>query len=106
MQSNDPGLERLLSAIVPALSPDAVYLFGSRARGERGPDSDYDPLVVVPDDTPRDRLEPMRTYALAREVGVAADIVACTKSGFERWKGHVGTLCYEAARFGALVYGR
>ena len=26
-----------------------IYLFGSRARGDDGPDSDYDLLVVVPD---------------------------------------------------------
>lgn len=29
-------------------SPDCVYLFGSHARGEAGPDSDMDFLVVVP----------------------------------------------------------
>lgn len=29
---------------------DAIYLFGSRARGDEKPDSDYDLLLVVKDD--------------------------------------------------------
>jgi predicted nucleotidyltransferase len=31
------------------LRPDAIFLFGSHARGDAGPDSDLDFLVVVPD---------------------------------------------------------
>jgi hypothetical protein len=33
-------------------APQRVTLFGSAARGEAGPDSDIDLLVVVDDDTP------------------------------------------------------
>lgn len=29
--------------------PERIYLFGSTARGDAGPDSDYDILIVVPD---------------------------------------------------------
>lgn len=32
--------------------PVRIYLFESEARGEGGPDSDLDFLVVLPDDTP------------------------------------------------------
>lgn len=34
--------------------PDRIYLFGSAARGDAAPDSDYDFMVVLPDDTPRE----------------------------------------------------
>ena len=32
--------------------PERIYLFGSAARGEDGPDSDVDLCVVLPDDAP------------------------------------------------------
>ena len=35
-------LERMASAILPAFRVDAVYLYGSRARGTDRPDSDWD----------------------------------------------------------------
>ena len=102
---DDPKLARLIDRIARALSPDLIYLFGSRARGEPHADSDYDVLIIVPDDTPGERLTPENTYQLARDVRVAADIVTCRKSGFDRWRDEVGTLSYEAAHFGKLVYG-
>ncbi len=52
----DENLAKLLERIVPALAPEAVYLFGSRAGGASRRDSDYDLLVVVPDDTPREKI--------------------------------------------------
>ncbi len=105
MRDPDPNLEKLLAAIVPALSPEAIYLFGSRARGEAHEDSDYDLLVVVPDDAPREPLAPMKTYALAQKADVAADIIPCRRSRFEHTKDKVGTLSYEATKLGRLVYG-
>ncbi len=104
--NDDANLARLIGRIADALSPDAIYLFGSRALGDPRADSDYDVLVVVPDDTPAERLRPEDTYQLARDVRIAADIVTCRKSGFDRWRDEVGTLSYEAAHFGKLVYGR
>src|SRR6266545_3077422 len=46
----DPAITRLLSIIVDELRPLQVWLFGSRAEGRARPDSDYDILVVLPDD--------------------------------------------------------
>jgi uncharacterized protein len=69
----------LLERIVPALSPEAVYLFGSRARGDAGRDSDFDLLVVVSDDTPPDKIRLTSTYRLSRGTGVPADVIACRR---------------------------
>ena len=35
-------LERMVEAIVREVDPERIYLFGSYARGEPGPDSDVD----------------------------------------------------------------
>ncbi len=53
MDANQVGiLDRTIARIVETMNPEAVYLFGSRARGDARPDSDYDLLVIVSDDAP------------------------------------------------------
>jgi predicted nucleotidyltransferase len=101
----DCNIVVLLERIVPALAPEAVYLFGSRARGEETADSDYDLLVVVPDDTPAENIRLTRTCALSWGTGVPADVIACRRSWFEQGRDRVGTLSYKAVREGVLVHG-
>ena len=43
----------LLQSVVAYFGPRQVILFGSHARGEAGPDSDIDLVVVLDDDAPR-----------------------------------------------------
>jgi hypothetical protein len=102
----DAQLSRLLDRIVRAYRPEAVYLFGSRAEGRARPDSDWDLLVVVPDDTPHDKLSVVAGYEAIRGAGVAADVIPTRRSRFERLKDQAGTLSYDAARRGQLVYGK
>lgn len=101
----DEKLKILLDRIVPAMNPEAVYLFGSRARGDFREDSDYDLLVIVPDDTPKEKRSARRGYEAKIGTGIPADIVPCSRTGFERAKDMVGTLSYEANHFGVRVYG-
>jgi predicted nucleotidyltransferase len=42
-----PTIRRLAREIVQRFDPDRVILFGSHARGDAGPDSDVDLLVVM-----------------------------------------------------------
>jgi predicted nucleotidyltransferase len=44
-------LRTLLVRIEERYQPEQVWLFGSRARGDAEPGSDWDLLVVVPDST-------------------------------------------------------
>jgi predicted nucleotidyltransferase len=46
----------LLDPVVAYFQPCRVIVFGSVARGEAGPDSDIDLLVIVDYDTPPERL--------------------------------------------------
>ena len=50
--ANDPALAEVVRRLVETYHPVRIYLFGSVARCEAGPDSDYDIMVVVPDDAP------------------------------------------------------
>ena len=53
--SDDQVLTELVRRLREAFQPERIYLFGSKARGEAGPDSDYDLLVVVPDEASPER---------------------------------------------------
>ena len=45
--AEDPILDEITRRLVETYRPERIYLFGSRARGTAGADSDYDLLVVV-----------------------------------------------------------
>jgi predicted nucleotidyltransferase len=57
-----PALSELLRRLVAAYDPERVYLFGSVARGEAGPDSDYDLMIIVPDDAAPERRRSRLAY--------------------------------------------
>ena len=40
LAKSDRILEEMVSRLIAAFNPDHIYLYGSRARGEAGPDSD------------------------------------------------------------------
>ena len=100
----DPTLAELLRRLVAAYQPERVYLFGSRARGEVGPDSDYDLLLVVPDDATPERRRSQLAYQVLRGTGVAADVVVCTRTWFDRREGLKASLPGIVLREGRLLH--
>ncbi len=104
-RSNDPTLAELLRRLETAYRPERVYLFGSRARGEGGPDSDYDLLLVVPDDAPPERKRARLAYEVLRGTGVAADVVVWTRRDFEERLGVVTSLPATVVREGRVLLG-
>jgi predicted nucleotidyltransferase len=81
--AEDPALMEIVRRLVEAYRPERVYLFGSGARGETGPDSDYDLMVVVPDDAPAERRRSRVAYEALRGTGTAADVLVWTREAFE-----------------------
>jgi hypothetical protein len=97
----------LLDPVVAYFKPQRVILFGSTARGEAGPDSDIDLLVIVDDDTPPEKLTFRAGYESRRSYrNGAADVFACREATFRTKRRIAGTLPYEAARDGVVVYER
>ena len=103
---DDPTLVELVRRLEAAYQPDRVYLFGSRARGEPGPDSDYDLLLVVPDDAPPDRRQSRLAYEALRGTGVAADVLVCTRTWFDRRRDLRASLPGTVLREGRLLHAR
>ena len=50
--ADDPALAEAVRRPIAVYQPERICLFGSVARGDAGPYSDYELLVVVPDDAP------------------------------------------------------
>ena len=73
--ASDPVLVEVVHRLVQAYRPERIYLFGSVARGDAGPDSDYDILVVVPDDAPPELRRSRTAYEVLWGTGVAADVL-------------------------------
>jgi uncharacterized protein len=82
-----------------------VILFGSRARGEASPDSDFDLLVVLRDLTPAEE-RPLRLslYRALRGAGVTAEPWVMAEEEFEETKSVVGGLAHPAFNEGVLLY--
>ncbi len=79
----DPTLAEIVRRLVEAYEPECIYLFGSRARGDAGPDSDYDLLVVVPDDAPPERRRSRLAYEVLRGTGMAVDVLVRSRAEFD-----------------------
>jgi len=103
--SEAAALEELIQRLVEALGPERIYLFGSRARGEGGPDSDYDLMVVVPgSELPGYRRDQL-AYGALRGVEVAKDVLVWTSDEFDRRRHLVASLPATILREGRLIYG-
>ncbi len=101
---DDPILSEIVRRLVEALRPDRIYLFGSRARGEARPDSDYDLLVVVAEsDLPPHRRDQV-AYRALRGVGVPKDVLVWTDEEFDSRRRVVCSLPATVLREGRLVY--
>jgi uncharacterized protein len=103
---DDPTLAELVRRLRVAYQPDSMYLFGSRARGEPGPDSDYDLLLVVPDDALPERKQSQLAYEALRGTGVAADVLVCTRTWFDRRRDLRASLPGTVLREGRLLHAR
>lgn len=95
-----PGV---LEGIVEMMQPEEIWLFGSRARGTAGAESDWDLLVVVPDTAsiPIDN----DTWNALREVRRRqVDLVPIRRSDFDADRREFGTLSQIATTSGRRIY--
>jgi hypothetical protein len=81
---NDPVLAEIVRRLVKAYKPKQIYLFGSKARGDDNPDSDYDLMVIIPDDTPPERRRSKLAYEQMWGTGVSADVLVWTEENFRK----------------------
>lgn len=100
----DAALAAIVQRLVAAYQPERIYLFGSMARGDADEDSDYDLMVVVPDDALPGRRNSDLAYKVLRGTGVAADVLVWTRSRFDRRVHVVASLPATILREGRLLH--
>jgi len=98
-------IDEMVLRIVERFDPERIILFGSAARGDAGPDSDVDLLVVMPVEGSR-REKAVEIGVAVNDIPVPKDIVVTTPEDFEWRKEIVGTIERPAEREGRLVYAR
>jgi uncharacterized protein len=103
--TREEAIAEITRRLVEACQPIRVNLFGSAARGDDGPDSDLDFLVVVPDDAAEDVIRAGRLYQAISGIGCAVDIIPWRKTDFEGRAAYVvASLPATVVREGRLLY--
>jgi predicted nucleotidyltransferase len=97
------ALDALVQRIVQAAHPLRIVLFGSAARGELGPDSDVDVLVVMPEGTHRlDTAQFLHTQL--HGIPLSVDIIVATQSDLIRHRDNVGLIYRTILAEGRELY--
>jgi HEPN domain-containing protein/predicted nucleotidyltransferase len=100
--NHDVILGALTRTVVERFAPERIVLFGSRARGDHRPESDYDLMVVL--DQPPD---PRDIVARAvHDILHNVDVLVDTREQFEHRRTDVGTLEYAVDQEGQILYAR
>jgi len=95
-------LQAVIRRIVEIAQPEKIILFGSAARGEMGPHSDVD-LLVVKSGVHRRKLA-MEIYKNLTGVGCAVDVIVVTPEDIERYSHCPALIIEPALREGRVVY--
>ena len=98
-------LAGVIEQLVTAFQPESIYAFGSRARGDAGPDSDVDLMVVVPESDEPEYRRAQAAYALVnRKRLLPLDILIWTRREFDERLPNPATLPGTIGREGKLLY--
>jgi UTP:GlnB (protein PII) uridylyltransferase len=105
MVKDEELLQIIIARITAAINPQKIILVGSWARGERGPHSDIDLLIVQESSLPRPR-----RYAQVRRLfwgmGLPMDILVYTPEEFARYQSVPGSFTHTVVREGRVLYAR
>ncbi len=96
-------LDEIVRRVVEIAQPDRIILFGSAARGETGPNSDVDLLVVKSGVQHRGRLA-QQIHLNFFGLGVPVDVIVVTPEDIERYRDSVATIIRPALEQGKEIY--
>ncbi len=100
---NQKVLEEIIRRVVQTAQPEKIILFGSAARGEMGPNSDVDLLVVKRGKFDQGRLTE-DIYENLHGVGQAVDVIVVTGEQVEQYRETHWLVIAPALREGREVY--
>ena len=95
-------LKEIIRRIVDIAKPEKIIMFGSAARGEMGPDSDLDLLVIKSCDHRRNTARKIRRHLIG--IAVPIDIIVAKPEDIERYKDAIGLIYRPALAEGKVIY--
>ena len=105
MNPDEKILDTIKNRLVEAYNPLAIYLFGSYVWGTPTENSDFDLLVVVPNDAKLESPKGLKgQYALA-DLGIAKDLIITKLDRFNQQANHPATLYYKIKKEAIKLYG-
>jgi predicted nucleotidyltransferase len=98
-------IQPLVDLIIESWEPEQIWLFGSRAKGSPREDSDWDLLVITPNESNQtEDLREKEAWGFRRKTRINADILFCSAHEFEIYSSVPNTLTFEVAQTGVLIY--
>ena len=104
-QIDEAAIEEAVERLREAAPGSTIILFGSRARGEAGPESDADFLVIEPEVKSRHD-EMVRLRDVLRPLRIPVDVLVTSAEAFEEWADTPGTLYHEVKQEGKVLDGQ
>ncbi len=98
----DHLLTDIIARIVAVAKPQKIILFGSGARGQLGPSSDLDILVVKDGVGRRDMVQ--KIYGQMRGIEIGLDIVVASTHDLQRFKNSETVVIGQALKEGKVIY--
>jgi predicted nucleotidyltransferase len=96
----------MVRRLVEVYEPVRIYLFGSVAREQATVDSDYDLMVVVPDEASAERCSNRAGFRSVRDIGAPRDIFVMRESAFTRQLHLRASFPATVVREGVVLYER
>jgi len=103
-QELEQKLEEIVRRLRDALSPIAIYFFGSYAYGQPQSHSDIDLLVVVEEGDESPYRREAQAYLALSGIGVAKDVMVYTREEFERRSSLPVSFERTVKKKGKLIY--
>ena len=96
-------LDEMVRRIRQAVQPEKIVLFGSRARGDAHPQSDFDFLIIQHSDQPRYRRSGPVYSALA-DIPAEVEVIVYTPQEVQEWRNVPRAFVTTAIREGRVLY--
>jgi len=105
MSGTPKVLDEAVARIRRVMEPERIILFGSRARGEPRPESDFDLLIIHQSELPRYRRSAPLYSALA-DLPAEFEVVVYTPQEVWEWSAVPQAFVSTALREGVILYER
>jgi len=105
MLTTEENIKTIKRIISECFADNEIILFGSRARSDNSPDSDYDLMVIIPDKMDySEKIEfSCKITALLAKEKISADVLVENRDEINKKKFYIGSVVREALKEGIRI---